>query len=141
MALHELSYRLQHKRYFCREIYWHFWRCTNKFKCLHGGTQIKKISYSISFTYLTLTYFKCKSFEVIQMIVAWNQHTKDVFIPFWVYYFDESVSIWTNKFTCPGWMFVPMNAHPKVNYYHNTCCGESRIMYRWELVEGKDRTK
>ena len=36
-------------------------------------------------------------------------------------------------------MFVPRNPHPKGTDYHTICCGESRIMYMWEIVEGKDR--
>ena len=34
-----------------------------------------------------------------------------------------------------------MEPHPKGNEYHTIFCVESRIMYRWELVEGKDRPK
>ena len=36
-------------------------------------------------------------------------------------------------------MFVPRKSHPKINEYHTMCCGETRIMYRWYLDEGKDR--
>ena len=79
--------------------------------------------------------FTCSSL----LLRVW--HTKDVFIPSWMPCLDEYISIWSNKFTCPGWMFVPRNPHPKVNEYHTICCVESRIMYRWELVEGKDRPK
>ena len=38
-------------------------------------------------------------------------------------------------------MFVHRKPHPKGNEYHTICCGESRIIYRWELVEGKDIPK
>ena len=66
---------------------------------------------------------------------------KDEFIPSWVSYLYESISIWTNQFTFPGWMFVPRKPYPKGNEYHSICCGDSRILYRWWLVEGKDRPK
>ena len=54
-----------------------------------------------------------KFFEVLQMIVEWNQHMKDVFIPSCVSCLDESIIIWTIKFTLPGWMFVPRNTPHK----------------------------
>ena len=38
-------------------------------------------------------------------------------------------------------MFVPRKPHPKGNLYHTIGCGESRILYKWELVEGRDRPK
>lgn len=49
------------------------------------------------------------------------------------------MSVWTNQWTCPGWMFVPRKPHPMGNEYHSLCCGISGIMYAIELVEGKDR--
>jgi hypothetical protein len=52
---------------------------------------------------------------------------------------DESMSVWTNMWTCPGWMFVPWKPHPMGNKYHSICCGVSGIMYAIELVQGKDR--
>ena len=59
---------------------------------------------------------------------------KDVFMRLWVSCLDEFIYICTNNFVCPGWMFVPGNPHHKVNGYHTIDCGDSRIMYRWELV-------
>ena len=49
---------------------------------------------------------------------------------------DESIYIWTNKFNCPVWMFVLRKIHPNLNEYHTICCGESKIMDRWESVDG-----
>jgi len=51
------------------------------------------------------------------------------------------MSVWTNQWTCPGWMFVPQKPHPMGNEYHSMCCGISGIMYSIELVEGKDRPR
>ena len=48
------------------------------------------------------------------------------------------MSPWTNKYTCPGWMFVPRKPHPFGNEYHSVCCSMSGIMWEIELVEGKD---
>ena len=63
------------------------------------------------------------------------------FIAGWVSCLDESMSVWTNRWTCPGWMFVPRKPHPIGNEYHSICCSISGIMYQVELVEGKDRPK
>ena len=72
------------------------------------------------------------------MIVAWNVHTQKVFIPSWISCLDESMSVWMNKFTCPGFVLCPCKPHPKGNKYHTICCGESGIMYGWDIVEGRD---
>ena len=48
------------------------------------------------------------------------------------------MSVWMNKITCPGFVFCPCRPRPKGNKYHTICCGESVIMYVWEIVEGKD---
>ena len=64
------------------------------------------------------------------MNVARNQHVKDMCITSRVSCLDDFASIWTNKFTCPGCLFVPRKPHSKGNEYHNICCGESRIIYR-----------
>eukprot|EP00957_Ditylum_brightwellii_P020742 1563810-Ditylum_brightwellii.AAC.1 len=47
------------------------------------------------------------------------------------------MSIWTSKWTCPGWMFVPRKPHPMGNEYHTIACGKSGILYGREIVEGK----
>jgi hypothetical protein len=51
------------------------------------------------------------------------------------------MSPWTSQWTCPGWMYVPLKPHPMGNEYHSICSGHSGVMYRIELVEGKDRPK
>jgi hypothetical protein len=48
------------------------------------------------------------------------------------------MSIWHNKWTCPGWEFCPRKPHPFGNKYHTACCVLSNIMFVIELVEGKD---
>ena len=76
--------------------------------------------------------------EVQQMVDEWNKNMAEQFTPSWVSCLDESMSPWTNKYTCPGWMFVPRKAHPFSNEYHSVCCSTSGIMWGMELVEGKD---
>ena len=69
-----------------------------------------------------------------------NYHSQSCFFSSgWVNCLDESMSFWTNQWTCPGWMFVPRKPHPMGNEYHSMCCGLSGIMNSIELVEGKDR--
>lgn len=76
--------------------------------------------------------------RVRQMIAAWNENMTECFLPSWVSCLDESMSPWTTRWTCPGWMFVPRKPHPIGNEYHSVCCGETGIMWGIELVEGKD---
>jgi Transposase IS4 len=76
--------------------------------------------------------------EVRDMLSAWNRNMSLNFEPSWVSCLDESMSIWTNPWTCPGYMYVPRKPHPMGNEYHTVCCGESGVLYQLELVEGKD---
>jgi hypothetical protein len=63
------------------------------------------------------------------------------FTPGWVSCLDESMSGWENRWTCPGWIFVPRKPTPFGNEYHTICCAVSGILYAIELVEGKDRPR
>ena len=51
------------------------------------------------------------------------------------------MSIWNNKWSCPGWVFCPWKPHPFGNEYHTICCGESGVMFKIEMVEGNDRPR
>ena len=79
--------------------------------------------------------------EVQELIVEWNSNMSKKFMPGWVSCLDESMSPWTNKYTCPGHMFVPRKPWPLGNEYHSICCCTSGVMFAVELVEGKDRPK
>ena len=48
------------------------------------------------------------------------------------------MSTWTNKYSCPGWMFVPQKPWPFGNEYHTVHCLLSGIHWQMELIEGKD---
>ena len=65
----------------------------------------------------------------------------EVFIAAWVICADESMSIWMNRWTCPGWVFCPRKPHPFGNEYHTACCALTRILFSLEIVEGKDRPR
>mmetsp|Transcript_11947 Transcript_11947/g.25228 ORF Transcript_11947/g.25228 Transcript_11947/m.25228 type:complete len:318 (-) Transcript_11947:177-1130(-) len=77
-----------------------------------------------------------------QIIDEFNEHYMTNYIPGWISCIDESMSVWLNKF-CPRWMCVPRKPHPFGNEYHTICNGDLKIgtpiMFRVELVEGKDR--
>ena len=44
---------------------------------------------------------------VRRLIDAWNESMNEKLQPGWITCLDESMSTLTNKFTCPGFMFVP----------------------------------
>ena len=93
----------------------------------------------LSFTTLKPPAFKDKFWQVRQMMKEWNENMTRTFSPGWVCCLDESMSIWTSKYTCPGWMYVPRKPHPFGNEYHTICCGLSTVLFQLDLVEGKDR--
>ena len=94
---------------------------------------------NLSFTLEPPPSYKNPFHQVNELLEALHNHTAKRFSPGWVSCLDESMSVWTNRWTCPGWMFVPRKPHPMGNEYHSICCGISGIMYAIELVEGKDR--
>ena len=72
------------------------------------------------------------------MIDAWGANMNTAFATGYMNCLDKSMSVWTNKFTCPGFMFVPRKPWPFGNEYHMACCCTCGIMWGIELVEGKD---
>ena len=105
------------------------------------GTRFNNIISYLRYTDANQPTFRDRFWEVRQLIQSWNNHMAQFFIAGWVSCLDESMSVWTNRWTCPGWMFVPRKPHPMGNEYHSICCSISGIMYQVELVEGKDRPK
>ena len=73
------------------------------------------------------------------MIELWNQNMTECFSPGWIVCLDESMSIWHNRWTCPGWVYCPRKPHPFGNEYHDIACGLSKILFRILMVEGKDQ--
>ena len=45
--------------------------------------------------------------EVRDMLDCWNSNMANNFILSWINCINESMSKWVNKYTCPGFMFVP----------------------------------
>jgi hypothetical protein len=102
-------------------------------------TRFENIINALRYTNEPPPAYKDKFHQVRQMLKAWNENMFDVFTPSWVSCLDESMSPWTSRWTCPGWMYVPRKPHPMGNEYHTICCGTSGIMFNLELVEGKDK--
>ena len=92
----------------------------------------------LKFTSNPAPAFKAPFHCVEELVIAFNKHTQRAFVPSGIACLDESMSVWTNQWTCPGWMFVPCKSHTFGNKYHSMHCGLSGIMYSIELVEGKD---
>ena len=92
----------------------------------------------LSFTDQTPPPYIDKCWEVHQMIEAWSSNMKQAFATGYMNCLDESMSVWTNKFTCPGFMFVLQKPWPFGNEHHPVCCCLCGIMCGIELVEGKD---
>ena len=101
-------------------------------------SRFEEILSSIQYTDKEPPTYRDRFWEVRQMLKSWNDNMIQNFNPSWVSCLDESMSIWFNKFTCPGWIFCPRKPHPFGNEYHSICCGLSGIMYAVELREGKD---
>ena len=103
--------------------------------------RFESILFSLSFTMSSPPSYLDRFWQIRDLINAWNQNMQNHFKSGFITCLDESMSTWNNKFTCPGWMFVPRKPRPFGNEYHTICCGFSGILFAMELVEGKDRPK
>ena len=112
--------------------------------CFHhwmSGRRFKQILAHLRYNDGPPPQYKDRFWEVRGMVEMWNKHMADIYEPGWVSCLDESISIWTNRWTCPGWTFIPRKPHPIGNEYHTICCGTTGILYQMEMVEGKDMPK
>ena len=108
---------------------------------LMSGRRFEEIIKNLTFTDAQPPSFKDRFWEVRDMIKAWNDNMSKKFVPSWINCLDESMSVWTNKWTCPGYVFCTRKPKPFGNEYHDICCDESGIKFALEMVEGKDRPK
>ena len=60
------------------------------------------------------------------------------FLPSWINVIDKSMMEWLNKWA-PGFMCVGRKPHPFGNERHTICCNLTSILWRAQIVEGKDR--
>ena len=112
--------------------------CPYNMKTFMSRRRFDLITKSLSYTDAYAPNYRDKYWQVRQMLQAFNAHMASIFSSSWVICLDESMSIWHNKFTCPGWIYCPRKPHPYGNEYHTASCGKSHILFSLELVEGKD---
>jgi Transposase IS4 len=60
----------------------------------------------------TLPLYVDRFFQVRELIVAWNENMLSKFSPEWISSLVKSLITWTNKYYCPGFIFVPCKPHP-----------------------------
>ena len=113
--------------------------CPYNLKAFMSRRRFDLITRYLTYTDVVAPSYRDKYWQIRQMLQAFNDNMARIFTSSWVICLDESMSIWHNKFTCPGWIYCPRKSHPYGNEYHTACCGKSNILFSLELVEGKDR--
>jgi hypothetical protein len=112
--------------------------CPYNFMLVMARRQFYSITKCLVFSDVPPPSYCDKFWQVRQMIKAWNENIANIFVAAWVVCLNESMSIWHNKWTCPGWIFCPCKPHPFGSEYHTACCGICNILFSIEMVEGKD---
>jgi hypothetical protein len=108
---------------------------------LMSRTRFEEILDASSYNNLPYPAFKDDFHPVRSLIKAWNENMAAIFIAAWIVCLDESMSLWTNMWTCPGWVFCPRKPWDTGNEYHTIACGICSIIFHMEMVEGKGRHK
>ena len=98
----------------------------------------EEILLAISYTNKHPPQMLDKFWEIRKLIDAWNVNMEAEFLPSWINAIDESMSKWLNKFTCPGFMYVPRKPWLFWNEYQDAGCCLSDILWHVDLREGKD---
>ena len=73
-----------------------------------------------------------------QLEEAWNQNMAQQFLPSWINVLDDSIMEWYNKWS-PGFICVGRKPYPFVNERHAICCALASILWRAQIMEGKER--
>ena len=77
-------------------------------------------------------------FHMRKMEEAWNLNMAEEFNPSWINVLDEIMMEWFNKYA-PVFMCVGRKPHPSGKEMHTICCGLTSILWRDQILEGKDR--
>ncbi|KAL3782157.1 hypothetical protein HJC23_004520 [Cyclotella cryptica] len=115
--------------------------CPLKLSNYMSCRRMELIDHHISFTDRQAPSYTDRFWEVRQLMDEWRRNMKEIFYPSWALCLDESMSIWMNRYTCPGWVFCPRKPHPFGNEYHTICCAESGILFDFETSEGNDHPR
>ena len=75
--------------------------------------------------------------QMLQFEESWNQNMDQPFFPSWINVLDESMMEWFNKWA-PRFMCVGRKPHPFDNERHTICCDLPSILWREQIMEGKD---
>ncbi len=88
--------------------------CPYQFSLLMNKTRFNEITSELRFTNRAPPTYRDRFWEVREMVREWNKNMWAFFIPSWMIYLDESMSIWFQRWTCCGWVFCPCKPHPLV---------------------------
>jgi Transposase IS4 len=103
-----------------------------------SGNRFNSILAAIEYTDDNPPPYNDRFHHIRSLVDAWNKNMQEHFVCSWVACLDESMSVWNTQYTCPGFMVVPRKPHPLGNEWHTIACGLCGILFRLELVEGKD---
>jgi hypothetical protein len=81
--------------------------------------RFEAIIIALAYTNETPPLYRDRFWEVRQIITAWNKNMSVIFTPSWVSCLDKPMLPWNNRWTYPGWMFVPRKPHLFGNEYHS----------------------
>lgn len=86
---------------------------------LMDRSRFKAILWSLTYVSLPDEDTNSNKFKHVRTLIKqWNQNMTTNFTSSWIICLDESMSPWTNCWTCPGYMYVPRKPHPFGNEYH-----------------------
>ena len=101
-----------------------------------SGKRFDVINAAMRFTDEDAPAFEDKFHEVRKILLLFNLHCDEKYIPSWLSCLDESMNSWMDKY-CPGFMCMPRKPHPFGNEYHTICNGDQgqEILWRLEIFE------
>jgi Transposase IS4 len=80
-----------------------------------------------------------KFFRIRQLVEELKENMSINFKLGWISCLDESMMLWTNDYTCPGFIIIPIKSHLFGNEWHSIGSGLSCILFEVEIMEGKTR--
>ena len=103
--------------------------------------RFEKILNNIMYTNRAPPAFHDRFWEIRQMVDKSNVNMDINFSPSWKNCLDESMSKWMNKYTCPGFMFVPRKPWPFGNEWHDIGCADTNVIWQLKIREGKNQPR
>ena len=83
-----------------------------RFNGILPWTLFEEILNALTITNETQPAYKYLVLEARHLVDEWNHNTDTKFSPRYISCLDESMMKWVNKYTCPGFMFVPHKPWP-----------------------------